>query len=59
MNNSFRNGKKSYNGNKNREKFQPNFKQKIPTWKQIDSELADLLPKYDEVVHFLILFIFI
>ena len=31
------------------EKFVPNFKKKLPTWKQIDSELKELLPKYDEV----------
>jgi hypothetical protein len=52
MNNSashtFRNGKKSYNS-KNKEKFKPNFKKKIPTWKQIDTELADLIPKYEQV----------
>jgi hypothetical protein len=52
MNNSsshtFRNGKKSFNG-KNKEKFKPNFKKKIPTWKQIDTELADLIPKYEQV----------
>jgi len=31
------------------EKFVPNFKKKLPTWKQIDAELNELLPKYDEV----------
>lgn len=32
-----------------KEKFVANFKKKTPTWKQIDSELKELLPKYDEV----------
>lgn len=41
--------KYSNNGNKNREKFVPTFKKKVPTWKQIETELSDLLPKYDEV----------
>lgn len=38
---------------KQREKFVPNFKKKIPTWKKIDAELKELLPKYDEVCVFL------
>lgn len=31
------------------EKFVPTFKKKIPTWKQIENELDDLTPKYEEV----------
>jgi hypothetical protein len=41
---------KSKNKDK-KEKFVPNFKKKIPTWKQIDSEIVDILPKYDEVTY--------
>lgn len=40
------------NGSKsaaNKEKFVPTFQKKLPTWKQIDAELQQLLPKYDEV----------
>lgn len=33
-----------------REKFVPNFKKREPTWKRIDAELKELLPKYDEVL---------
>ncbi len=45
------NGKHKFNRNQNRnhEKFKPNFKKKVPTWKQIDQEIADLLPKYEQV----------
>lgn len=42
-----------YNGNKKfkrpQEKFQTNFKKKIPFWQQIDTELTELLPQYDQV----------
>ena len=31
------------------EKFVPNFKKREPTWKRIDAELKELIPKYDEV----------
>lgn len=31
------------------EKFVPTFKKKVPTWKQIENELTDLTPKYEEV----------
>lgn len=45
------NGKHKFNRhqNKNTEKFKPNFKKKVPTWKQIDQELAELIPKYEQV----------
>lgn len=33
----------------NREKFVPNFKKKVPTWKQIEEELKVLSDKYDQV----------
>lgn len=39
-------GKGSRNGG---EKFVPNFKKREPTWKRIDAELKELIPKYDEV----------
>jgi hypothetical protein len=42
------NGKKNFKQNK--EKFKPNFKKKVSTWKQIDNELTELLPKYDQVI---------
>ncbi|CAF1142978.1 unnamed protein product, partial [Brachionus calyciflorus] len=34
---------------KNKQKFQPNFKKKVPVWKQIDSEINQLLPLYDQI----------
>lgn len=44
----FQNQNRHGDGDK-KEKFVANFKKKTPTWKQIDSELKELLPKYDEV----------
>jgi protein involved in sex pheromone biosynthesis len=41
------NGKKNFK--QNIEKFKPNFKKKVSTWKQIDNELTELLPKYEQV----------
>lgn len=35
---------------KKKEKFQPQFKKKIPKWKQIDSEANELVSLYDQVV---------
>ena len=34
---------------KKREKFQPTFNKRKPTWQHIDEELKDILPKYELV----------
>ena len=51
--NSGYSGKNGFNRNKGGkkagEKFVPNFKKREPTWKRIDAELKELIPKYDEV----------
>ncbi len=41
--------RKNFKNRRTEEKFVPNFKKKLPTWKQIDSELKDLSDKYDQV----------
>ena len=38
---------------KNGEKFVPSYKKKMPNWKLIESEIAELAEKYDQVSHFL------
>lgn len=43
--------KNKFNKN-NKKKFQPNFKKKVPVWKQIDEEINRLTPLYDEVIFF-------
>ena len=40
---------KRFKDKRKQEKFVPNFKKKIPTWKQIDTEIVDILPKYEQV----------
>ena len=44
---------KNFGNNKfqkrNTEKFVPNFKKKVPTWKQIDAELKSLVERYDSI----------
>ena len=41
---------KRFKDKRKQEKFVPNFKKKIPTWKQIDTEIVDILPKYEHVI---------
>ncbi|RNA36636.1 putative ATP-dependent RNA helicase DDX10 [Brachionus plicatilis] len=44
------NGQKKDRYNKNsKKKFQPNFTKKIPVWKQIDEEISQLAPLYEEI----------
>lgn len=45
---------KFFGKNKERSKFTPQFKKKLPTWKQIEQEIKDLQPKYDLVSIFYI-----
>ena len=49
---------KFFNKNKERSKFTPQFKKKLPTWKQIEQEIKNLQPKYDLVSFSFCLFIF-
>jgi uncharacterized protein YnzC (UPF0291/DUF896 family) len=30
-------------------KFKTNFKKRVPTWKVIDNEINEILPKYEQV----------
>lgn len=32
-----------------KEKFVPNFKKKVPTWKEIETEVTDILSKYETI----------
>lgn len=32
-----------------KEKFVPSFKKKIPTWKQIETEINEIVPKYEQI----------
>jgi hypothetical protein len=34
----------------NKKKFVPEFKKRTPTWKLVDAESKELLPKYDQVI---------
>lgn len=40
---------KKFKDKRRKEKFVPNFKKKVPTWKQIENELTDLVPKYEGI----------
>lgn len=44
--------KKQNFNKKNKKKFQPTFKKKVPVWKQIDQEINHLVPLYEEVKHY-------
>jgi ATP-dependent RNA helicase DDX10/DBP4 len=37
------------NKNKKQEKFKPTFKKKLPTWKQVEKESSELLPRYEQI----------
>ena len=41
----FKNKKKNF-----KEKFEPTFKKKVPTWKQIEMEASQLITKYDNIL---------
>jgi hypothetical protein len=45
---------KKFKGNKkhNKKKFNPEFKKRTPTWKFVEAESKELLPKYDQVNFF-------
>lgn len=44
------NKKPNFHKNKHqKQKFNPNFKKKTPTWKQIDEEINGLVEKYEGV----------
>jgi len=49
MSSNERNTKKTFNNYKKTEKFVPNFKKRLPTWKQIENESKDLLDSYESV----------
>ncbi len=40
---------KKFKDKRKKEKFVPTFKKKVPTWKQIETEVTDILPKYEQI----------
>ena len=40
---------KKFKDKRKKEKFVPTFKKKIPTWRQIETEVTDILPKYEAI----------
>lgn len=47
-----KNKKFKTNNKYNKKKFVPEFKKRIPTWKLVETESKELLPKYDQVIYF-------
>ena len=45
---------KRFKDKRKKEKYVPTFKKKVPTWKQIETEISDILPQYENVNQILI-----